>query len=270
MTAVVPILEGAPNFRDMGGIVCDRGRLLRERRLLRSGALPPLRPDEYRRLAAYDVRLICDLRNPDERAESPSAWPASHTRRTLTADSATGGDAVRPTAWRALLRDPAFDTQAARARMLDGYRRMPRLYAGLLSHLFNFLAVGDDGAALVHCTAGKDRTGFVCAMTLHALGASREAIEADYLESRSRVAIDDGLRARLDAPTGSLLPDHAEGAMSVLAGVDLVYLNAAFDEIEQHHRSIDGYLIDAAGLSAALRERLQARLLTAQSTPAHT
>lgn len=255
------MLKGAPNFRDMGGVDCGRVGTLRKGRLLRSGVLHDLTADDFLSVAAYDVRLVCDLRSPDERAHAPNLWPPPDRTWTLTADGAISADAVRVTLLHDMLRDPAFDGNAARERMLDGYRRMPRLYADLLSRLFVFLATEDAGAALVHCVAGKDRTGFVCAMILAALGASRQAIDADYLESGARVVHDHRMLARLGGGDGKPLPDHSAEALSVLAGVDAAYLDAAFAAIDRRYGSIDAYLVHEAGLAAPLRERLRARLL---------
>ncbi len=253
------MLEGAPNFRDLAGIDCGRGRVVRPGRLLRSGVLSDLTPDDLRRVAVYDVRLVCDLRSADERAQQANCWPASHS--TVTSDGAVGADAVRPAVWKDMLLDPAFDGKAARERMLDGYRRMPRLYAGLLARLFDFLANAETGSALVHCMAGKDRTGFVCAMVLTALGSSREIIAADYLASRSQVALDQGMRTRLGWTGAAPLPRHAAEALSVLGSVDAAYLDASFAEIERRYGSVDAYLSEQAGLAEPLRERLRGRLL---------
>lgn len=160
------MLEGAENFRDMTAIPCAGGRVVRPGRLLRSGQLSHLTAADLQRLAAYRVGLVCDLRSSEERALAPNRWPAAAP--TLTADGpvASDPDAVRPSSWQELLADPAFDAAAARAHMIEGYRKMPRGFAAVLSGLFAYLDREDDSAALIHCVAGKDRTGFVCAMVL--------------------------------------------------------------------------------------------------------
>jgi protein-tyrosine phosphatase len=252
------MLEGAPNFRDLGGITGADGRAVRCGQLLRSGQLNEITPADLTRLAAYPVRLVCDLRRMHERAQAPNVWAAVAGLPTLLAPEGRGSAAARPGAWVARLQDPAFDADAARAYMLKGYRSMPAAFSSVLSDLF--AALDADGApVLVHCVAGKDRTGFVCAMLLWALGASKEAIFADYLASRvyapRRVstALQDAA-----APT-----PRAARALAVLATVDAAFLDAAWAEIERTHGTVDAYLHDVARVDLVRRGRLRDRFLSA-------
>jgi len=117
------------------------------------------------------------------------------------------------------------------------------------------------GAVLVHCAAGKDRTGIICALTHHIAGVHPDDIMADYLltndEARQRRKMD-FLRGWLRDIAHQEVDDEA---LRVAVGVNPAYLEAAFQVIRDAHGSIDAYLEDALGVDAALRERLHARLL---------
>lgn len=255
-------LEGAPNFRDLGGIVCAGGRPLRPGRLLRSGQMSHLTAADLALLAGYRVGLVCDLRSAGERDEAKNLWPEPGAVQTLIPGAKAGHpEAARPSTWGELLRDPAFDGEAARQYLIAGYSLMPAAYAGLLAELFAHLERGEEAAVLIHCVAGKDRTGFVCAMLLAALGAPREAIAADYLASRAMVPGKKGVYLHSRRPLGPSFPAHAVDAIAVLAGVEACFLDASYAALEASHGSVEAYLSEAAGLAPALRERLRERLL---------
>ncbi len=252
------MLEGALNARDLGGIAAADGRAVRPGLLLRSGQLNGLTPADFARLAAYPVRLVCDLRGEHERAQAPSLWPVTPGLPTLLAPERHSTSATRPGAWLERLQDPSFDAAAAREFMLQGYRGMPVAFAGVLRELFDALDA-DAAPVLVHCVAGKDRTGFVCAMLLWALGASKQAIVVDYIASRAYAAQRQGTVFQDGGP----MTPRAVQARAVLATVDASFLGAAWAEIERTHATVDAYLIEVARLDPARRERLRDRFLSA-------
>jgi protein-tyrosine phosphatase len=117
----------------------------------------------------------------------------------------------------------------------------------------------DRSATLIHCTAGKDRTGFAVAMLLHAIGIDRDDVMADFLLSN---ACFETARQRFD--TGGRLTAieaRAPGAVAALVGVRPDYLHAAERAIADTFGSIDNWLAQCAGLEGERRERLAERLL---------
>ena len=115
--------------------------------------------------------------------------------------------------------------------------------------------------ALIHCTAGKDRTGFVCAMLLHALGADERTIVADYLGTAEFIGSESILRATaqmLEAYLGE--PPEGE-VVKAVAGVRGEYIEAALDEVRRTHGSLERYLRVVGGLDDERRAHLQALLL---------
>jgi len=128
-------------------------------------------------------------------------------------------------------------------------------YRPLLTRLLTRLPDAD-GRVLIHCTAGKDRTGMVVALIHHALGVSRDDIVADFMLSSREpglMAMAPALVERMGSTISLTLAEH-------LLDVRPSYLSAFLDEIEERSGSIDTYL-DTIGLDAAGRERLRDRLL---------
>lgn len=125
------------------------------------------------------IRLICDLRSDHERQQIPTRWPPSCPTSTLhlniSADLRAGYTAMS----KALLENPS--ARGATDAMLASYRQFPHAFANKLDQLFDSLLNGSGLPLVFHCAAGKDRTGFVAAMLLSALGVSREQILEDYL-----------------------------------------------------------------------------------------
>jgi protein-tyrosine phosphatase len=158
--------------------------------LLRSDNLQSLTPDDVRRLVAHErLELVLDLRTevevelegpgpmtaePAVRIEHRSLYPAVGARTDLVAG------AVNPW-WQLEDEELPEESQVVRAYMRYLRRRPDSLVASIRA------IARADGAVLVHCAAGKDRTGVVVALALDAVGVDRETIVADYLASAERI-----------------------------------------------------------------------------------
>ena len=262
MTPDEILLEAAPNFRDFGGYANTDGHRVRRRRLYRSELLLELLPRDLETLATLGIGLVCDLRTPGERKRLSNDWPRDAAFETIALDVGAELSAVQPAKWSRRLADPGFDAARAHEALCDNYRRMPASYAGDLRALFERLSQPDARPVLVHCAAGKDRTGFVCAMLLSALGVPRETVFADYLATLGRFTYDRLVRTRLHAILdGKPLPPHAEAAMRVLASVHADFLEAAFEVVLAQHGSVDVYLERVCALTPQRRDALRTQLL---------
>jgi protein tyrosine/serine phosphatase len=160
------------------------------------------------------------------------------------------------------MKDVEVDAQWFFEDAMAYYRRAPfePRHLDLYSRYFRTLASAD-GAIVVHCAAGKDRTGLICALTHHVLGVSADDIMADYLLTNDAERM-----ARKISFLGPWLRDTVgktvdEAGLRVAVSVNAAYLETAFAVIRGAHGSLDGYLSEALGVDAALREALQARLL---------
>jgi protein tyrosine/serine phosphatase len=175
-------LDGTANTRDVGGLPTAGGDVTVSRRLLRSDNLQDLTEADVRRLIDdYGVRVIADLRAG---IEVDAGGPGPMTREPLVSIAH-------------LSLFPERDERDDRA--VPPWERRPRKGRGWAGLYLGFLAerpdsvlaalrmiAYSDGATMVHCTAGKDRTGVVVALALAAVGVERAAIVADYAASADR------------------------------------------------------------------------------------
>jgi protein-tyrosine phosphatase len=252
----LPKLEGAPNFRELGGYAAPGGRRIRPGRVFRSQGLHALTDSDLDALRALDIRLVCDLRSERERILHPSRWPQGTLTQRLELD--IGAD-VRANNRKLLdIMQIMPGAQGARSMMIASYGTFPQTFAKPLARIFSHILSDDADAGLpvlVHCSAGKDRTGFVIAMMLSALGVSREVIFEDYMQTEKSID-----RERLIQMTGMALkallnvePDRE--VLDVIASITPDFLGAAFASIENQYGTVENYLASACGLDAAARER---------------
>jgi len=167
-------LAGASNLRDLGGWRTANGRRVRRGVVFRSASLATLTDADVDTIATLGLRTVCDLRGEREAAMAPSRLPPGVERVLLPIEPQVGGS----------IRD-LLKREIATGEDVVGLMERAYLAYGT-SHLFQYRALFDTLAQperrplLFHCTAGKDRTGFAAALILLALGATREAILADY------------------------------------------------------------------------------------------
>jgi protein-tyrosine phosphatase len=236
-------LAGASNFRDLGGYPAGDGRRVRWRQIFRSNHLGHVTEADIRVLRGLGLKSAFDFRGMEERAAAVCALEeiAVHSlpieptvQATLRARRADGV--------------PLSSTDALDV-MRDSYRNYVRQstpsYRTLFAHLLE-----DRAPLVIHCTAGKDRTGFACALILHALGVPDETVAEDYLLTNRFY--------RRDPAASSDLPEEVR---QVLASVETSFLAAAFDAVGAEYGDLETYFSDGLGLGARERAKLEVRYL---------
>lgn len=240
------------NSRDLGGIVVAGGHV-RQGVLYRSQGPKRLTGEQSAAFRTLALKLICDLRSPFERSEADfGIAPSLHVVNCDIRDDFGADDGMG----RALLRDDPSERGVMTA-MTASYVGMVAALHPFIGPLGSAIAAGEL-PALIHCTAGKDRTGVMVALLLALLGASREAIVADYLLSAGYA---DRLRAQgalAELPQHYGIPLDARG-VDALVGVRADYVAAALDRVDREWGSIEGYF-ETAGVDADLRRRMRANL----------
>jgi protein tyrosine/serine phosphatase len=196
-------LDGAVNARDLGGLPTVDGRTTRPGVLLRSDNLQDLSPGDVRLLLdELGLRTVLDLRSTGEvHLEGPTPLTGSGVRHhQLSLIPEWDGEPDRDEVERAV--EQAVETRRLAERALPTLDLTPAEkdptdltdhYLGYLhtaganvARALRVLADADSGTTLVHCAAGKDRTGVVVALALSLAGVTREAVVADYLRSAER------------------------------------------------------------------------------------
>jgi protein-tyrosine phosphatase len=258
-TRVLP-LAGGCNFRDCGGYGTLQGTRVRWGRLYRSGLMRGLEPEAAASVAALGLRSVCDLRRNAERARDPNPDFGPQVRRF---EWDTGQEASSILDQEFMHEDAAARAQARMVRM---YARMPFELQPRFAGVFAALAHAAGGATIVHCTAGKDRTGVAIALVLSMLDVPREVIVEDYVLTNQAVDLRAQLLQRKAAGAG--LAADAEPLLSLTpAALDAVvaarpdYLLASFDAIEARHGTVADYVRDELAVPAAAIDQLRATLL---------
>jgi protein tyrosine/serine phosphatase len=259
-------MPGLLNFRDFGGLRSQWGGYVMRDRLYRSGSLTTVRNDDLERLLQLDFALIADLRYAGERADEPSPWPPGYAGRIFFHN----GDGTAEAPHMAPLRHGLMDEALAQEIYLHFYRELPfdPLYRPLFTRILS--ALPDlHGRTLIHCSAGKDRTGTLVALIQHALGVPREEILADYIKWRETPGLGQYVQATAEKLQERLGAHVRVDLVAKLLDVEEAYLDEFFAEIERRCGSIDAYL-DSCGLDATRRELLRSRLLTRGYNPSNS
>ncbi|WP_292067307.1 tyrosine-protein phosphatase [Brevundimonas sp. UBA7664] len=257
MTGRIHRFDALDNFRDYGDYATAAGRRIAPGRLFRSGHQARASDADLERLAALGIVTVVDLRRPSERRDQPSKRPPGFAGRVIESLHDDGGEAPHLT----FLRTADLTPESGRRFMTDIYRRLAFEPSHLDLFARYFRVLGEtDGPTLIHCAAGKDRTGLLAALTHHLLGVHPDDMAADYLLTNTAVDLErraPGIACQLEARTGRAA---AHDAVVAFLGVEPLYLETALAEIAARHGSVDGYLEQALGVDAALRDRIGGRL----------
>ena len=258
-------LDGAVNARDVGGLRLAGGGAVARRRLVRADNLQALSGRDVRALVdQIGVRAVVDLRTGVE-VEREGPGPLGRERDVVIEHRSlypeTGGrtdlDAETVSPWGVHTEHPQDEGETPTVRAYLGYlRRRPD---SVVEAVRTIARPPGGGAVLVHCAAGKDRTGVVVALALDAVGVERREVVADYLATRERI---EAIVARLAAS-----PTYADemriGDPASHAPRDATMWRV-LELLDERHGSAAGWLADH-GLGAADLEALAARLRGAPS-----
>ncbi len=246
-------LTGAPNFRDLAGdgagLQLADGRHLARGVVYRSGKLSNLTAADLKALTSLGLVAIFDLRTPDvaRRSPDPAVAGADYQLINLFGVQTAPSPRIRTVA----------DARARLRELNVEFVTDPEQRRRLRDVLEQIAAAS--GPVLIHCTEGKDRTGWVSAMLAHLAGADDQVVLSSYLASNQYRAAElkAGYAARKKA-------DGRAAAELYLAQarVEPQYLQAGLEAAQSGYGGLDGYLRDGVGLTEATIEKLRAKLIS--------
>jgi protein-tyrosine phosphatase len=250
-------LEGAPNFRDLGGYATSDGRTVKWGTLFRSDNLAHLTEDDLAKVGGLGINLVCDFRSEPEKADEPDRLPAIDTPKVLALPIGVDGFMVNDLRERLMSGDTAgLDL---RQMLIEGNRQFATKQAPTYAAMFERITQAENLPALVHCTAGKDRAGFAAAAILSVLGVPRETVLEDFLLTNHYTAA--ATERRLLMIELFSLTRADTDALRPLFGVEPAYFEAAFGAIEEQYGDFDRYRREALGLDDAELEAFRALVL---------
>lgn len=180
--------EKLSNFRDLGGLTTVDGRTLKTGVLFRSEELSRMTANDLARLRGFNLKLICDLRSPRERREKQS--PATLTETIRVVNIPMLPPANLDAGSRKLLLSFLFGSSGG-----DRFREFSRAcyhsiafeQTSRIREVITLLSSEENLPALIHCSAGKDRTGFLAALIQLLAGAPYEMVMDDYLLTNDHI-----------------------------------------------------------------------------------
>lgn len=254
-------IKSVSNFLDLGGLQTNDGKQLKPNRLYRSQILSNLSINERIRITNLNFGLVCDLRSIGERENKPNCCFDRNRTKIIEAGFDAKLNAVRVTDWGKKLKNPTFDIEQANETMLNAYKAMPTSLLDLLSEIFVYLDQPVISPILVHCSAGKDRTGFIIAMLLWALDVPYDVILKNYIMSGENFYNSGLNQSMLKRIYPEYPPQRAIAANTVISSVNPLFLSTLFTEITNKYGSIDNYLTTGAGLTQSRKANIKRKLL---------
>ena len=248
---IIP-LQSVPNFRDIGGYTTQDGQQVRWHRVYRASRLSNLSPADFEALGAMGIQLVCDLRTEDEVKHEPDKLPQGIRFSHLPAQSTANR-------WVELGR-MMFTADYLPNLLLNAYTRVmldqnPQVF----TQVFQQLADADNYPLILHCAAGKDRTGIAVALIYSLLGIPDEVIIADYTQSNVYYEFfrDTTQRVMLQLEKFGV----TKSDFDYLLIADGVLMQKTLHYIRDKYGSAEHYLLSMAGVDSATLEQVKKNLL---------
>jgi protein-tyrosine phosphatase len=240
------VWDGVLNVRDLGGHPTEDGRETQFGRIVRADNIRRLSDEGWKALVAYGIRTIVDLRTEDElAADAPAELPVEVVHVPFMVDSPEIFHAAEAASARAT--DVSEATRDVYLIFLEGFRLN-------VANVIRTIAEAPEGAVLVHCAGGKDRTGLTVAFLLRMAGVGLEDIAADYALSEER------LRPRHERWYAEAADEAELDRLRRITATPAASMVGVLEELERRYGSVEAFL-RAGGAPDDIGERVRARLL---------
>ena len=256
MTRILPF-EGVENFRDFGGYAAGPRRLKRGL-LYRSAHHGNASESDLAAIRELGLAVIVDLRRPNERQRDPCRRWEGFAATVIENDIGQ----VEDDPWHLFIANSDLSEESFRRYMVDYYRDAPFVerHVDLYTRYFQALASAD-GGVLIHCAAGKDRTGILAALTHHLAGVSEDDLVEDFLLTNDPGRFERRVPVMMQVMKELTGRTPSQAAVRTALGVEAHYLEAAFAAIHDRHGSLDAYLERELGVDDRARQAIHDRIL---------
>ena len=250
------------NFRDIGGIPITTGKYMKQRVLYRSGSLHKLTDEDREKLNELGIKLICDLRTPKERKGKADRLHKNSNTRIASIPIyhlgyKTDPGRLRKYWWFLTTGLKNFDYIQF---MKEYYSRIAFNHPNEIRKVLALIADEKNLPALIHCSGGKDRTGWLAAVLQLLLGVSMDLVYDDYILTNKHLEFElyePGISIILFNLFNMNLKDFQP-----LIELRIEYLQVTLDMVFSKYRTIETYLLEGCGISLDIINRLK-KFLTA-------
>lgn len=245
-------MDGSHNTRELGGYKTTDGKTIKWGKLFRSDKLSDISKTDQAYLQNLGIKKIVDFRSEQEKAEDPNIIPTgiSYVEMPISVDGA-----MRSKIEAVLKGETDREVQSF---LIDANKEFVTNYADVYENFLRGL-IDEDTPTLFHCTAGKDRAGFAAAITLIALGVSKEDVINDYMKTNAFT------QERIEEILGqielmSLYQSDVE-ILRPLLGVEQIYIETAFRTAEEKYGSLESFIRDGLNISDEDIQKLRNKFL---------
>ena len=236
-------LEGTTNTRDIGGYLTNDLRTIRQRQIIRSENLSRLTAGDFQKLEDIGVKTVIDLRTDREHDHSPTVWLGDNPPRFFHFPIGdTQNDWFK--AQRRLMKKNRFTEEQSLEHMKEGYLMIAEEGTPSYQKLMDLVLDQANWPILIHCNAGKDRTGVAVTLILEALGVDRETIMEEYLLTNKIGR--SGQKAAFIAKESKKYSRFGRGpsasAWYPMVGVQAEMLEAFYASVDEQYGSLDAFL----------------------------
>jgi len=245
-------MDGSYNSRELGGYKTTDGKSVKWGVLFRSDKLSDISLEDQKYLKNLGIQRIVDFRSKAEKAEDPDKIPEGVAYIEMPIEV----DVAMRTKIEAILKGEI--NRNVKGFLIEANEEFIKNYSHIYSRFLKDLAK-EQKPTMFHCTAGKDRAGFAAAITLIAIGVSKEDAINDYMKTNEYTA--ERINEMISKIELMSLYQTDGELLRPLLGVEREYLEAAFKAAEDEYGSLENYIRSGLNISEKEIQQLRSFLL---------